>query len=75
VRPAVPGAPPGLEAVRRRHPDGASYLFLINHTGTALPVDASGTDVLTGREIVEQVTVPVGAVVVLRAEPPAGKEG
>jgi beta-galactosidase len=75
VRPAVPGAPPGLEAVRRRHPDGTSYLFLINHTGTALPVDASGTDVLTGREIVEQVTVPAGAVVVLRAEPPAGKEG
>ena len=75
VRPAVPGGPPGLEAVRRRHADGTSYLFLINHTGTALPVDASGTDVLTGREIVEQVTVAAGAVVVLRAQPPAGKEG
>jgi beta-galactosidase len=75
VRPVVPGAPPGLEAVRRSHPDGTSYLFLINHTATALPADASGTDVLTGQEIVGQVTVPAGAVVVLRAEVPAGKEG
>jgi beta-galactosidase len=75
VRPVVPGAPPGLEAVRRSHVDGTTYLFLINHSGTAQPVRASGTEVLTGREIVEQVTVPAGAVVVLRAQRPAGKEG
>jgi beta-galactosidase len=75
VRPVAPGAPAGLEAVLRVHGDGTSYLFLINHTSTALSAAASGTDVLSGREIIDRATVPPGGVVVVRAAPPTGQEG
>ncbi|MEU4544228.1 beta-galactosidase [Nonomuraea dietziae] len=51
VTPAAQ-APPGVEVVRRTHPDGRSYLFAINHTGE----DA----------VVEGVHVPAGDVVVVR---------
>ncbi|MEU4702347.1 beta-galactosidase [Nonomuraea dietziae] len=49
VTPAAQ-APPGVEVVRRTHPDGRSYLFAINHTDE----DA----------VVEGVAVPAGDVVV-----------
>jgi beta-galactosidase len=75
VAPALPGATPGLEAVRRRHPDGTSYLFLINHTTTAQTAAATGTDMLTGQESAGQTPVPPGGVVVLRTSAPAAEEG
>jgi beta-galactosidase len=58
--------PPGVEAVRRRHTDGPSYLFLLNHTDQPARVDAGGTDLLTGVEWPERVEVGAGGVVVLR---------
>jgi beta-galactosidase len=74
VRPVVDGAPPGLEAVRRRHRDGTEFLFLINHTDRAVPVTAAGTDLVSGVEHADPVTVPGGAVVVLRTAPRRGEE-
>jgi beta-galactosidase len=57
-------APPGVEAVRRRTPDG-SALFLINHTEEDAVVPASGTDLLTGTAHGPRTTVPAGRVLVL----------
>jgi beta-galactosidase len=74
VRPVVSGAPPGLEAVRRRHPDGTTFLFLINHTDRAVPVAAAGTDLVSGEERVDPVTVPPGEVLVLRTVSASGEE-
>ncbi|MBI9113859.1 beta-galactosidase [Sanguibacter suaedae] len=56
----------GVELVERRSPEGARFLFAINHTDTDTHVAASGTDLLTGTT--HDGTVPVGAgdVVVLR---------
>jgi beta-galactosidase len=64
--PQLPDAPAGLEAVRRTHPDGRSYLFLINHGRNAGTVAATGTDLLTGTAHDGRVPVPSGGVVVLR---------
>lgn len=62
------GSGPGaVEAVRRVHEGGNSFLFLINHGTTATAVAGSGTDLLTGREYRNgTVEVPAGDVVVLR---------
>jgi len=62
------GTPAGVEAVRRRHPDGRAYLFLLNHGDAPAAVDATGTDLLTGERWTGAGTVPPGGVVVL-AEP------
>jgi len=58
--------PPGVEAVRRRHPDGRSYLFLLNHRDSPAVVPAAGTDLLTGTQWTS--TLPAGGVVVIAEE-------
>jgi beta-galactosidase len=63
VRPTVPDLPPGLEAVRRGHADGTTYLFLINHGDSDVTLPVSGTDLLTGQD---GAVVPAGGVRVLR---------
>lgn len=66
VQPVVTAAQ-AVEAVRRRHADGRSYLFLINHGGVTAQVAAAGVDTLTGRDHSSgSVPVPAGGVVVLR---------
>jgi beta-galactosidase len=75
ARPVLTGAAPGLESVRRRHPDGTTYLFLINHTTTTQTAAATGTDMLTGQENVGSTPVPPGGVVVLRTGAPTAEEG
>lgn len=68
--PLLP-APSGLEAVRRQHADGRSYLFLINHRTADAAMAAAGTDLLSGTDWAGgPVTVPAGGAVVLRE--PAG---
>ena len=67
VAALVADRPPGLEAVRRRHPDGTAYLFLVNHADAPATVAATGTDLLTGADSAGEVTVPPGGVVVLRS--------
>ena len=74
VRPVVepsltpPGSLAGVEAVRRRHDDGTSYLFLLHHGEQPAHVAATGTDLLTGTVWTGRVELPAGSVVVLREE-------
>ncbi|MEO3816835.1 beta-galactosidase [Plantactinospora sp. B24E8] len=69
VRPPV-SVPPDVEAVRRRHADGRSYLFLFNHGDRPTEVDAGGVDLLTGLRHAGPTPVGAGGAVVL-AEGPA----
>ena len=64
VAALVADRPPGLEAVRRRHPDGTAYLFLVNHADAPATVAATGTDLLTGADSAGEVTVPPGGAAV-----------
>jgi beta-galactosidase len=65
VGPVVRGTPPGVEIVRR-HGGGRSWLFVLNHTGAAAMVEASGVDLLSGREADGRLEVGPGAVAVIR---------
>jgi beta-galactosidase len=56
----------GVEAVRRRHPSGGTYLFLINHGAGDVTGPGTGTDLLTGAVADGTVRVPARGVVVLR---------
>ncbi|MDG6101896.1 beta-galactosidase [Dactylosporangium aurantiacum] len=73
VTAPVPDPPPGLEVVRRSAPDGAAYLFLLNHSGEEVGLDLAGTDLLTGAHH-DAVRVPGGGVVVLATTDP-GRDG
>ncbi|MEV7774275.1 beta-galactosidase [Kitasatospora sp. NPDC086791] len=63
----LPGLPPDVEATRRHAADGTRYLFLLNH-GPAerrVPLDAPGTDLLTGTAVATAATLaPLGAAVI-----------
>ncbi|MEV7635280.1 beta-galactosidase [Pseudarthrobacter enclensis] len=59
----VTAADPGVEVVRRRLPDGRSFLFAINHTRASASVAATGTDLLTGEPFAG--SVPAGSVAVI----------
>jgi beta-galactosidase len=63
--PALPGAPPGVEAVRRRAGQ-RSWLFVFNHTGEPVEVPASGVDLLTGEPTAGTLPLAPGAVAVVR---------
>ncbi|MCM3695408.1 beta-galactosidase [Microbacterium oleivorans] len=69
VAPAAPIRPAAgdLEIVRRRG-EGASYLFVINHGETDVRVDSDGLDLVTGAEVAGGITVPAGAVRIIREE-------
>jgi beta-galactosidase len=66
--PAVPGLPPGAEAVRRRAP-GRSWLFVLNHGERTACVPASGVELLTGRRVDGELAVEPQGAAVLREEP------
>lgn len=66
LTPEVPGAPPGVEAVRRRGTGGQPWLFLLNHSTEAGTVPASGVDLLTGAGAAGSVQLPPGGVAVIR---------
>jgi beta-galactosidase len=72
VPPVVPGAPPGLEAVRRQGEGGRSWLFVLNHTGGAGVVEASGVELLSGRRVTGPLEIAPGGVAVVREDRPAG---
>ena len=62
---------PGLELVRRSHPDGTTYLFAINHDDEKdIELAEAGTDLLTVEDF--PGTVPAGGVAVIRQRPEAG---
>ncbi|MFI5843393.1 beta-galactosidase [Catenuloplanes sp. NPDC051500] len=64
--PVTHRVPAQVEAVRRRHDGGNSYLFLLNHGDGPAVVDARGTDLLTGTAWTGPAEVPGRGVVVLR---------
>ena len=57
----------GVEAVRRSS-GSASYLFLINHGSTEGIAAGTGVDLLTGTRHDGKVTIPPGAVAVVRED-------
>ncbi|MGC2999906.1 beta-galactosidase [Streptomyces sp. G35A] len=63
------GLPRDVEVVRRAGESG-TFLFAINHTGTdaEVPLDASGTELLTGERAAGRLAVPAGAVRVVRLD-------
>jgi len=66
VRPALPGAPPGV-CVTRRHGNGArSWLFAVNHSDRAATLPAVGVDLITGREVTGTLELPPHGVAVIR---------
>ncbi|WP_405371952.1 MULTISPECIES: beta-galactosidase [unclassified Microbacterium] len=69
VRPAaiVRGDVEDLEIVRRRG-DEASYLFVVNHGGGDVQVGANGIELVTGAPVAGDLTVPAGAVRIIREE-------
>ncbi|GAA1735207.1 beta-galactosidase [Luedemannella helvata] len=66
VEPTLPGTPPGVEAVRRAHADGTSFLFLLNHGDEPATVPVAGEDLLSGTVWAGPTEVAAGGVVVLR---------
>ncbi|MBO0984174.1 beta-galactosidase [Rathayibacter sp. SD072] len=58
-------SPEGLETVTRVGED-AEYAFFLNHSGDDVLVDAAGVELLTGAEAAGTLTVPAGAVRVVR---------
>jgi beta-galactosidase len=69
--PTLAGAPPGVEAVRRRADGQRSWLFVLNHTDAPVDVPAAGVELLGGATIDGTLRVAPGAVAVVR-ETPAG---
>ncbi|MFF3849983.1 beta-galactosidase [Streptomyces sp. NPDC002328] len=61
--------PRDLEVVRRSG-DTGTYLFAINHTDAdaKVPLDAPGTELLTGERAAGRLAVPAGAVRVVRLD-------
>jgi beta-galactosidase len=66
VNPVVAGLPPGVEVVRRVG-EAASWLFVINHTASPCDVPAHGVDLVTGAAVDDSLTVPPGALAVIRS--------
>jgi beta-galactosidase len=69
LRPALPGAPPGISVTRRHDGSGRSWLFAFNHGNRAVTLPAAGLDLLTGREVAGPLDLPPGGVAVIRQAP------
>ncbi len=63
---AVTTTVPGLEVVRRRSEDGATWLFVLNHTGSAVPVEAHGHDLVSDSDVDGSLVVAAGGIAVVR---------
>jgi beta-galactosidase len=66
VRPVLPGLPDDVVAVRRVHPDGRSWLFVINHGRSPVDVSVAGVDVLSGMDAAPGLRVPPHGFAVIR---------
>ena len=71
LRPALPGAPPGVSVTRRHDGSGRSWLFAFNHGDRPASLPATGLDLLTGREVASALDLPAGGVAVIRELPRA----
>ncbi|MGW1817519.1 beta-galactosidase [Streptomyces sp. NPDC002125] len=70
VRPTA-RTPAGVEAVRRVSATG-SYLFLLNHTGEEVTVEASGEDLVCGRSVGGRARLAARSYLVLEQAPGEG---
>nr|BFD86335.1 hypothetical protein StreXyl84_57360 [Streptomyces sp. Xyl84] len=63
------GLPRDVEVVRRSGASG-THLFAVNHTGSdvKVPLEAPGTELLTGEAVAGRLAVPAGAVRVVRLD-------
>jgi deazaflavin-dependent oxidoreductase (nitroreductase family) len=68
VEPELPGAPAGIEAVRRHSADGRTWLFAFNHTDGPREIIAAGVDLVSGRRVEGRLTLACGDAVVLRED-------
>jgi len=64
VQAPVP-APPGVEVVRRRGPQGA-YLFVLNHGTSAVTIRTNGYDLVSEHDTTGSLTVEPGGSAVVR---------
>ncbi|MEU6003382.1 beta-galactosidase [Streptomyces sp. NPDC047197] len=64
-----PELPRDVEVVTR-HGDTGTYVFAVNHTASdaKVPLDAHGTELLTGERAAGRLAVPAGAVRVVRLD-------
>lgn len=67
VASVLPGAPAGVEAVRKVAGDDR-WLFLFNHGSIAVEVDVWGEDLVSGRPVDGSLTIDAGGLVVLREQ-------
>ncbi|MDQ1072926.1 beta-galactosidase [Streptomyces canus] len=67
--PSSADLPHDVEVVRRNGESG-SYVFVVNHTASEakVPLDAAGTELLTGERAAGRLAVPAGAVRVVRLD-------
>jgi beta-galactosidase len=67
--PSRADLPHDVEVVRRTGEAG-SYVFVVNHTASEakVPLDAAGTELLTGERAAGRLAVPAGAVRVVRLD-------
>ena len=63
----LPGAATDVEVTRRVGPD-ASWLFVINHGTEDAHVPVTGTELVSGRSVADDLVVPAGAVAVVRED-------
>ncbi|MBQ3359329.1 MAG: Beta-galactosidase C-terminal domain, partial [Microbacterium sp.] len=64
---AAPGAGPDVDVVRRVGAD-AAYRFVINHGADPVEVAVTGTELLTGSAATGIITVPAGAVRIIKED-------
>lgn len=66
---AVTPPPPGIERVVREGSDGVRFTFFINHTDVTATVDVKGHELTVGTALESELTVPAGAVRIVRSRP------
>ncbi|MEN3608826.1 beta-galactosidase [Plantactinospora sp. ZYX-F-223] len=66
VVPVLAAPPPGIEAVRRRHPDGRGYTFLANDTDDPVEVTVDGRVLRGADPLPDGVRIPPRGFAVLR---------
>ncbi|ONI75681.1 beta-galactosidase [Kribbella sp. ALI-6-A] len=63
----LPVLPAGVELVRR-HAEGTTWTFLLNHGDAAAVVPVEGLDLLSGAEVNGSLVLPAGGQAVVRSE-------
>lgn len=65
ITPVLAGPPPGVEVVKRSK-DGASWLFILNHSMGDVAVPVHGTELISGRATEGTLAVGAGGAAVVR---------